>query len=569
MRSEALAAICSALALAAAGAPPPADSGPPAAVPAPDYSWVPVVEPEQSVPDPPAGGWLVDETGAQYTLFRWRKHEGYYTFEDASRQHVTLRHGVRFRVEHEDAAYLYLRWYNTAPMRARLESAAAAAAAEAADIRATYRAQIPETDAFRLAPWDEGLPRAGQWRNGFAVADFDGDGQLDLAHGPPRKGGPAEPVIFLGAGAGRWRRWDAARFPPLPYGYGDVAAGDLDGDGRQDLVLAAHLRGLFALRGDGAGRFTPWGEGLPLRRGDGPAAPALNPPPPAELAFSSRAIVLADWNRDQRPDILALAEGPTSVREAGGGSAPLGKVIFLNGGDGTWRPLYGPGALFGDAIVPAHLDGDGALDFVTDSRVVGSAQLLNFGEPGGAWRAESLPQARGRLRVHAIAVGDFDGDGRRDLTLAFQSREAGEVRHGLDVYFAAAGEPGPAGGPWRRTSVWAAGGDWGAALTALAAGDLDGDGDLDVAALTASGGVWLLISDGKGDFALDRVPEADPDAAHRGCRGYGVELVDLDRDGRPELIAGFAGEPGSEQLDAGRTSASCRAEGQLRVWKVL
>jgi hypothetical protein len=414
---------------------------------------------------------------------------------------------------------------------------------------------------------------------------MNGDGHRDLVHGPPRKGPFAEPIVFLGDGAGRWRRWEAARFPPLPYGYGHVAIADLDGDGRMDLVLAAHLVGLFALRGDGAGGFTSWSDGLPVRpgvgggppapaagrrRGRAPGPPETSPvgsgePPAGPPAFTSRAIALADWNGDGRPDILALAEGPSSVRALRDGSPPpLGKVVFLNRGDGTWQAVHGPGALMGDTILPVDLDGDGRLDFVTDSRVVGSADLLNYGEPGGAWRVAALPGARTRMRVYAVAVADFDRDGRRDLAVSFQSQDGSVLRRGLDIHFGAAGEPG-----WRRVSIWAGEGPATEALTALAAGDLDGDGHPDLAALTARGETWLFVNDGRGDFALDRSPEADPGRAHVHCAGYAAKLVDLDGDGRPELVAAFAGEPGSEGVLGGRVATRCRAEGALRAWKVV
>jgi hypothetical protein len=543
-----------------------------------DYTWVPLVEPsDTTVPDPPDGRWLVDENGLEYTLFRWPRHEGYYRFDDEQRKTVTLRYGMRLTVEHHDERYLYLRWYRIAPIRERLDAARAAAAADVAAIRAGYRTAIPERDALRLEPWDEGLPRAGQWRNGFAVADMNGDGHLDLAHGPPRKGPLAEPVIFLGDGAGHWRRWREARFPPLPYGYGDVAAADLDGDGQMDVVLAAHLTGLFALRGDGAGGFTAWSAGLPVRsrpagrspppaRGRPPASPVVRDAPPAgPLAFTSRALALADWNGDGRLDILALAEGPTSVRAVADGAAPaLGKVIFLNRGDGSWQAVHGPGALMGDSILTVDLDGDGRLDFVTDSRVVGSADLLNYGEPGGTWRVAALPGARARMRAYAVAVADFDRDGRRDLAVSFQSQEGGEVRRGLDVYFGAAGEAG-----WRRVSVWAGEGTATDAMTALAAGDLDGDGHPDLVALTARGETWVFVNDGRGDFVLDRSPEADPGREHLYCAGYAARLVDLDGDGRAELVTAFAGEPGSEAMLRGILPARCRAEGALRAWKVV
>ncbi|HVR29299.1 MAG TPA: VCBS repeat-containing protein [Thermoanaerobaculia bacterium] len=544
---------------------------------APDYSWVPIVEPgEATVPDPPGGRWLVDQNGREYTLFRWEKHEGYYRFESEDQRLVRLRPGLAFTVEHHDDRFLYLRWYRSEAAGDR--SAAGASTGFTADADADAPAGPAPTarepvrqDALLLVPWDEGLPRSGQWRNGFAVADVDGDGHLDLAHGPPRKGGLAEPVIFLGDGAGRWRPFTTARFPPLPYDYGDIAAGDLDGDGRMDLVLAVHNTGLFALYGDGRGGFASRSEGLPRHRQEPESTP------PAALGgaavqhprsrFSSRAIALADWDRDGRLDILALAEGPSSVRDLADGALPLGKVVFRNRGDSGWEAVNGPGALMGDAILVADLDGDGLLDFVTDSRVVGSAELLNFGLPDGGWRTAALPDPRPRLRVRAVALADFDADGRLDLALAWRAGYGGEPWWGLDVYFAMPGEPGAP--TWRRSSIWAApdhGG--GEGLTALAAGDLDADGDADLVALDAEGGISLLVNDGTGSFALDPSPEAEPGPEHRHCAGYRAAIVDLDRDGRGEVVAAFAGEPGSETIFGGTRASRCRARGALRVWKV-
>ena len=537
-----------------------------------DYAWAPIVEPgDSAVPDPPGGKWLVDANGFEYTLIRWRKHEGYYQLEDGGKA-VRLRYGLRLTVEHQDEQYLYLRWFRTAPIQERLAAATAGRAPDTEAIRSSYRTGIREQDTLRLEAWDDGLPRAGQWRNSFAIADLNGDGHLDLVHLPPRKGRFAEPIIFLGDGAGRWRQWREARFPPLPYDYGSVAAGDLDGDGQIDLVLAVHLTGLFALRGNGKGGFTPWSLGLPVRqRGSSPSPqhgppPVKAPPAPAgSPAFTSRALTLADWNGDGRLDILALSEGPTSPRQfRGGTTAPLGKVIFLNRGDGSWQPLHGPGVMTGDSIRVADLDGDGRLDFVTDSRVSGSAELLNYGEPGGTWRVASLPQPRGGLRVHAVAVGDFDRDGRRDVAVSFQSQEGGEVRRGLDVFFGSATEPS-----WRRVSIWAADARVAEAMTALGVGDLDGDGDQDLVALTAKGEVWLFVNDGKGDFALERRPEADLGRAHLHCAGYAVSVVDLDGDGRSEIVASFAGEPGSEAMLRGVLPPRCRAGGALRAFKVV
>jgi hypothetical protein len=545
---------------------------------------VPIVDPYQATAfEPPDGRWLVDEGGRQYTLFRWPKEGADYRFVDAQQQRIALRYGVELIVERSDERYLFLRWYRSEPVE---KPAGGASSAPSSGTSVEAPVVPARQDRLQLVPWDEGLPRAGQWRHGFAVADFDGDGWLDVAHGPPRKNEPLVPVIFLGDGAGRFRQWGEARFPPLGYEYGDVAAGDLDGDGIMDLVLAGHRRGLLALLGDGGGGFRSWSSGLPQR----PAVAASSSAAEPATTFTSRAIALADWDDDGRLDILALAEGPSSIRDAAGGQVALGKLILRNGGVGRWEAQLGPGDLFGDAIHPVDLDGDGRLDFVTDSRRVGSRALLNFGLAGGSWRVADLELPAGTRFVRDVVVADFDGDQRPDLAVATHGGAGAGGWERIDVLIE------PAASSVRSAPVFVASAVQSGGITSLAAGDLDGDGDADLVALDAEGAVSLFVNAGtavrvsRGEqsaaetgaegapptWVLEDAPELVPDPEHFACAGYDAALVDLDRDGRAELIAAFAGESGSEVLAAAGalstmstgSSPRCRAGGALRVWKV-
>jgi hypothetical protein len=56
---------------------------------------------------------------------------------------------------------------------------------------------------------------------------------------------------------------------------------------------------------------------------------------------------------------------------------------------------------------------------------------------------------------------------------------------------------------------------------------------------------------------------------HHHCSGYRARIADLDGDGRAELAAVFAGEPGSEALLFGKVKTRCPARGAVRVWKVV
>lgn len=396
----------------------------------------------------------------------------------------------------------------------------------------THRAGAPRLVPI---PFDDGLPRQGQWRDGFALADLDGDGALDWVHGPARKGPPL-PVIFRGDGQGHWRRWDAA-FPALPYDYGDAAVADLDGDGRPDVALAVHLRGVVGLVQVSPGRF----EAQPL--GLGPLAD--NAP------FSSRALTAVDWDQDGKMDLLALSDGPRLG--SGGVAAGSMGLRLLSRRSGTWTAtaltrVAAPSAgLFGDSIAAGDVDGDGHPDALCASSTLGLRTVLWRGDVQGA-APVALPFIPARAVVKAVALGDLDGDGRPELVLTTARPEKGGWEGRLWVV---------SGKELAVRASVALGTEEG---TALAVGDFDADGRKDVALGEADGTVRLLRGDGRGGLTEGaRIP---PPAWRRGCRAYHLEAAEADGHPGAELFAGFAGE--AEGSEAGQV---CPSGGALAAWR--
>ncbi|HEY2385743.1 MAG TPA: VCBS repeat-containing protein [Candidatus Binatia bacterium] len=396
-----------------------------------------------------------------------------------------------------------------------------------------------------------GLPTSGQWRDGFGVADLNGDGHPDIVHGPARKTLGA-PVVLLGDGRGTWHRWSDARFPPRLYDYGDAQAADLNGDGHTDVVLAMHLHGLVALLGDGQGGFTDAGAGLDF------AADSK------DAGFTSHAIVLADFDGDGRPDILALGEGPRLAMMRGGAAGPSADrmVVYRNvridrdaqGGSGSsgvrWERREGPKPIFGSAVAVGDFDGDGRLDFATGSGMLGRRDLVNINIGDGGWAPTDVPLPP--AYVGGVAAGDLDGDGKADLAVGYLAYENGDWRTAIDVLFPRAG------GAWERRALYAEAGRTG--IPALAMGDLDGDGHADLVALTGDGDTLVFTGDGRG--ALARQAGAIP-RFPGSCAGSHVALADLDGDGRAEVVASFA-----EERSSVSEASRCPSAGGLTAWKL-
>ncbi len=504
---------------------------------------------------PPDGTWLVDDEGRQYFIEKVRRYPGKYQM--ISEERVNL-YGAKVDIIGHDDDWFYTKSYRATGEPLDL-SYKPPTAEEVAEVDATYEARVKEVDRIRFEPFDNGLPTGGQWRNGFDIGDMNEDGHLDIVHAPPRKGGNL-PVILLGDGAGNWEAWRDTRYQ-AGYDYGDATVADFNGDGHLDIGLGIHLRGAKVLVGNGQGGFSEWSRGIdyqvPGRGGDG-------------TGFSSRRVQALDWNGDGLMDLLALGEGPRvgspiglkDKKRAARAKRTLfvadGPAIFINQGDGSWikeQKEVGPYEIFGDDLAVGDFNGDGRADFATSSSRMSRRDLINLAPSEGlAWEVIEEPLVRPGAFIRAVVAADFDGNGLDDLAVSYSAYETDQWRSGIDILYSMGG------GEVERLPLFYAKRRLG--IFGLDQGDLNGDGAIDLVGVDGDGDGYVFLGDASGSFVRETSPEIDKPRGR--CRGYTVRLVDLDSDGRDEAIVNYA-----DEADAYFDPDRCITGGGMMAWKVM
>lgn len=264
----------------------------------------------------------------------------------------------------------------------------------------------------------------------IASADFDRDGRADLVAASSE----GRYWLVRGDGSGGF---DLAQEGSVRGNFSVAVAGDYDGDGFSDLALVRSMGDASLLRGDSEGRLTAAGY-FTLSGTNMLAAVAadINADKRADLIavstdndsisilfgheggfFSRRHYLMektiaytasGDFNNDGRLDLL-LAEQD----EAGG--------MWIMAGDGRGEftaTAQLPTLPFPSGVASADLDGDGQSDFVFSSSNTDQIGMLlsSYGLNEENMFVFATGNERGGPRD--LVIGDFDGDGLRDIAVA-------------------------------------------------------------------------------------------------------------------------------------------------------
>jgi len=175
---------------------------------------------------------------------------------------------------------------------------------------------------------------AGHGRYAFAFGDLDGDGHLDviIASGNNEFGEPGRVVMLRGDGKGGFKLLSET---PVPTGPRYVTLGDVNGDGRPDLVLSHGSNQLSVLLNQGGGKFVPGST--------------------YDLVTAAWAVAVADVNRDKSNDlVVATVDSVTVLLNGKSGFAPAPGSPYR----------AGPGAYY---LALGDVNKDGKLDIAASS----------------------------------------------------------------------------------------------------------------------------------------------------------------------------------------------------------
>jgi hypothetical protein len=222
------------------------------------------------------------------------------------------------------------------------------------------------------------------------LADFNGDGNLDVAAGDEGKGSSGVVRIFLGTGKGALRK-------PTIYKVGAwlglMAAGDLNGDHFPDLAVTGPMSGSVAVFiNDGTGKF-------------------LNPVTYSAGGGEVVDVKIADLRNNGRQDLVTANRDHGMVVLLSNGDGTFGKPTIYQPTFQNWQPP--------DACTVADFNLDGKLDVACAPE--GNDAYVFYGKGNGTFKPGiEIHEAINHQGGFSIAAGDFNHDNAPDLAIPIE-----------------------------------------------------------------------------------------------------------------------------------------------------
>lgn len=334
----------------------------------------------------------------------------------------------------------------------------------------------------------------GSQPQSVAIGDVNGDGRLDVVAANSADGTVS---VMFGHGDGMFDpKTDVVT---LLTQQRMVALADLNGDAALDMIVASQAMNIVSvLLGTGTGGF-----GV---RSDYPTG---NRP---------RFLAVKDLNADGFPDVVSANLSANSVSVLlGDGTGVLGARTDFTTGSGP------------RSVAIADLNGDAIPDLAVANVMDGTVSVL-IGTGNGSFDPKVDYDTRERPRF--VAIGDLNGDGHPDLATASEST-SGVVSVLL----------GNSTGTFGSKTDYSVGSN----PIAIAIVDLSGDGYPDLAVTSETGSiVSVLTGTGAGSFRAKRDFAA-------GTQPHSIAVGDFNGDGKPDLaVANFSSDSVSILLNTTR-----------------